>query len=217
MDKIAIIGDIHGCHQTLLTLLDKIDEYGDVNKIYTVGDLIDRGPSSKHVVQEVIDRKIQPVMGNHEDMFMNFMNDVDGYTFFMNGGQKTIESYGDREDIPQEHIDFLSNLPYFIETEDFILSHAGVSTMIKKSGHNWRGGDFMAKQELLWNRDNTATMEKLQIFGHTPKDEVHKINRNGETIAVNLDTGCVLGYSLSALILPTLDIIQVKKSDEDSR
>ena len=46
-----IIGDIHGCFDEFQDLLKKIEFQKDVDKIYSVCDLINRGPSSKQVYQ----------------------------------------------------------------------------------------------------------------------------------------------------------------------
>jgi len=90
-----IIGDVHGCLKTLLALIEKLptDE-----KIIFTGDLIDRGPSSKEVVQWVMDNsdRCTSVTGNHEQMLLNArnkptMSNVSMWTH--NGGDTTLDSY----------------------------------------------------------------------------------------------------------------------------
>ena len=223
MKKTAIIGDIHGCRKTLLALLEKLP--ADTEEIYAVGDLIDRGPDSFGVIQTCIDRGIKPVRGNHEDMFIDFINGCPVYgasdMFLNNGGDATIKSYRDHSpegtlEMPLEHATFLEGLPYFIETEDFFLSHAGVSSYYKKLGMDWRDMESEVTVNMLkWNRENIATLDKLQVYGHTPVTDVHKVNRNGSTVAINVDTGSVFGYRLSAILVPSLEVIQVRDIDMD--
>ena len=90
-----IIGDVHGCLKTLLALIKKLptDE-----EIILTGDLIDRGPSSKEVVQWVMDNsdRCRSVVGNHEQMLLNAhkepdINNMDIWTW--NGGIATLDSY----------------------------------------------------------------------------------------------------------------------------
>ena len=75
--KSVIIGDIHGSINTFRELLDKLPD--DIDQIYTVGDLIDRGAGVKEVVQECLDRNIISVRGNHEDMFLDYIRKTNEY------------------------------------------------------------------------------------------------------------------------------------------
>lgn len=219
--KVAIIGDIHGCHKQLIELLDKLP--ADIEKIYSVGDLIDRGPESKAVVQECIDREIICVRGNHEDMFLDVITGSKKYgesIFTMNGGDTTLESYQIGEittkhdfkgtsleivsiDIPDEHFKFMNDMPYFIETDDFIFTHGGVPSWM---GEEFRDTDPASENELMWNRGKTnGELGKIQISGHIPVQEPHLIKG-----AANIDTGCFFGNKLSALILPDMEIVCVE-------
>jgi len=199
---IAIIGDIHGCYNTLLSLFKQL-RY--INEIYTVGDLIDRGKYSKDVVQFCIDNNLKPVMGNHEDMmlkaidndkFFRFMfKDVELY--YYNGGRETQYSYinsrlySNFKIFKQEikmlgHYDFIKSLPLKYEFTKVVISHAGII----------EGGDEVS---ILWNRRTPAYIDKLQIFGHTPlREPVYMKNYYS-----NIDTGCVYENKLTAVIVDT--------------
>lgn len=90
-----IIGDVHGCIETLKALIKKLPT--DEEIIFT-GDLIDRGPSSKEVVQWVMDNsdRCRSVVGNHEQMLLNVrkepsMSNTSMWTW--NGGVSTLDSY----------------------------------------------------------------------------------------------------------------------------
>ena len=84
-----IIGDIHGCHQTLVSLLERlgyIQQGGHYQhpsrKVIFVGDFIDRGPMQLETVQTVramVDAKqAYAVMGNHEFNAIAFLNEQFG-------------------------------------------------------------------------------------------------------------------------------------------
>jgi len=152
-----IIGDVHGCFKTLMALIEKLptDE-----KIIFTGDLIDRGPSSKEVVQWVMDNsdRCRSVTGNHEQMLLKkkkkpTMSNVSMWTW---NGTETLDSYFPetlsrtvfdetdedieqtealrqarrRVDIPQEHLDFYESLPQYIIEDKLFISHTSWNTKI---------------------------------------------------------------------------------------
>lgn len=74
--RIAVIGDVHGQKKALNKMLRKLEKHG-VNRIISVGDLVDRGPDSQGCVEifrtrtfkalDGKDRRLEMVLGNHED------------------------------------------------------------------------------------------------------------------------------------------------------
>jgi len=204
---LVVIGDIHGCIKSLENLLEKIP---DAREIYSTGDLIDRGPDPPAVVSLCIERGIKPVMGNHEHMFLDYIDNTGVYErglFLMNGGASTLASYG--ESLNEEHLDFMRSLPLYIETDHFILSHAGVHERktLKEACEPGRE----ARPHILWNRYGLADIGKLQIVGHNVKKEVTMINGDRGLIGISLDTGCVYPHfgKLSAMSFPDMNLVQV--------
>ena len=63
-----VIGDIHGCWQTLLGLLETIEWEPDRDELWLVGDLVNRGPSSLEVLRwaSLHDHCLTIVLGNHD-------------------------------------------------------------------------------------------------------------------------------------------------------
>lgn len=62
-----VIGDIHGCHQTLLDLLEEIEYDPAHDRIWLVGDLVNNGPRSAEVVRwAMAQRQLACVLGNHD-------------------------------------------------------------------------------------------------------------------------------------------------------
>ena len=73
MQKIFVVGDIHGCLEKLVTLMDKLPINYNQDLLIFIGDYIDRGPNSFEVVRYLIELKnLKPdtifIKGNHEDM-----------------------------------------------------------------------------------------------------------------------------------------------------
>ena len=64
------IGDLHGCHAMLQRLLKAVGFNVRRDRLFSVGDLVHRGPSSTQCLRLVKEDWFYPVMGNHEAMQM---------------------------------------------------------------------------------------------------------------------------------------------------
>ena len=205
--KIFAIGDIHGCLDKVKTLLGMIQVNWDKDLMVFLGDYVDRGPDSRGVIELLLNLKKEHadrlifLKGNHEWMFMQFLNGEDHDLFLPNGGKKTLESYSvekDKIDIPQSHRDFLDHLDLYFETNDYIFVHAGLRPYISISEQS--------PEDLLWIRSHFLKSSydwgKRVIFGHTPFS-VPFIEPN----KVGIDTGAVYGGRLTCLVLPDFEFI----------
>jgi serine/threonine protein phosphatase 1 len=205
-----VIGDCHGCYHTLLDLMSKLPSG---HKIYTVGDGIDRGNYSYEVVDLFLNKRILPVLGNHESMMEDYYNNKDKYTWIHNGGDVTIESYrkyGYNNVIDnKEHYDFLVNSPKYIQVNNILISHSMVG--------KWQTfKEAVDSNDIMWNRGEPNIPEGCyHIFGHTPM-EVMVLMFNW----ANIDTGCVFGNKLSAIVIDEnrgkiLDTISIPMNPKD--
>ena len=218
-----IIGDIHGCLSELEILLDRI---GSEAHLIFVGDYIDRGPDSFQVVERLLREKHRStfLMGNHEAMMLNFFKSPNSpghtaWTYWANGGQETLRSYGLKEDetnfelLPDKHREFYKNLELYYEGDDFIVVHAGV----RPSESQDMKKQYM--EDLLWIRMEWIRSEHLWAgkkvyYGHTPSLYIYGPDRQQRPIygknSVGIDTGCVYGGYLTAINQATGDLIQVR-------
>ena len=215
MRKTYVIGDIHGCHQTLVELLEKINPDPENDFIIFLGDYIDRGPDSNPVVEEIIKlrrrfKHLVPLMGNHDQMFLRYLAGKDKDLFFTIGGEETLRSYGvnpqSTDDpfslIPREHIFFFNDLSNYWEDDKYIYVHAGLKpgVHITQQSTEW----------LFWAREHFINSKydfgKRIIYGHTPF-ETPKIDKN----KIGIDTGAVYGNRLTCLILPDMKFVSVKR------
>ena len=210
MKKIFAIGDIHGSYDRLKTLMDKIPIDFSRDTLVFIGDYIDRGPHSVEVVDYLMQLKNRVpgvifLKGNHEDMLDKFINGDDRFTYLLNGGQQTLDSYltkpvqSDFYPIPPDHMDFFKSLRLFYETEEFIFVHAGLRPRVPLESQK--------PQDLLWIRDKFVSTKydfgKRVIFGHTPlKNPLVEPNKIG------IDTGAVYGNALTCVQLPDLVFFQ---------
>jgi serine/threonine protein phosphatase 1 len=179
-----------------------------------IGDYIDRGPDPKGVVDFILDVKARVpntvcLLGNHEQMFLDYLKGIDGDLFLNNGGISTLSSYGlpfasamrDRkQSMPESHRLFFTSLRPYYETSDYIFVHAGLRPGISLPAQN---GD-----DMLWIRsefiNSPYDFAKTIVFGHTP---LRKPYINGKKIGI--DTGAVYGGKLTCIMLPERKLYQV--------
>jgi serine/threonine protein phosphatase 1 len=205
--KTFIIGDIHGCLETLKRLMEKIDWLPEEDMLIFLGDYIDRGQNSKGVVDYILGLRkassgVQCLLGNHEAIFLEYLSGRDRRLFIINGGVSTLESYQrerNEEDesslVSQSHIEFYESLRTLIELEDFYVVHAGFRPGVKL--------EKQSLEDMLWIRDpfiySQNHFQKRVIFGHTPFYEPLVMDNK-----IGLDTGAVYGNKLTCLELPDL-------------
>jgi serine/threonine protein phosphatase 1 len=210
MNKIFVVGDIHGCFDKLYALMDKIPIDYAQDQLIFIGDYIDRGPSSVEVVDYLVNFKelfpgIIFLKGNHEDMLQNYLDGSDRFTYMLNGGQRTLDEYLKRTNnpdgfpIPSEHLEFFNSLHLYYQTEDYIFVHAGLREKVPLESQ---------EKILLWIRDEFIHSDfnfgKRVIFGHTPfKEPLLQSNKIG------IDTGAVYGNRLTCVQLPEMEFLSV--------
>ena len=120
---IYAIGDIHGNLDLLERLMDHLQPDLDRDRLVFMGDYIDRGPHSKGVVDYVLRLRHRAppgqvicLKGNHEAMFLNFMQGEDIELFLYNGGVSTIRDYwGDAWEDPEDLVLPLDHRRFFEE------------------------------------------------------------------------------------------------------
>lgn len=207
MKNIFAIGDIHGCLAKLRALIGKIPIDFTRDTLLFIGDYIDRGPHSVEVVDYLINfKKRHPgvifLKGNHEDMLEKYLNGTDRFTYLLNGGQRTLDSYlnqstkSDAFPIPAHHKDFYRSLKLYYETDKYIFVHAGMRPKVQL--------EFQENEDLLWIRDKFIYTKynfgKRVIFGHTPLSKPLV-----ESNKIGIDTGAVYGNVLTCVRLPGLE------------
>ncbi|ALS22103.1 metallophosphoesterase [Paenibacillus naphthalenovorans] len=220
MKRKLVISDIHGCYEEFNELLALVKYNPSEDRLILLGDYIDRGLKSKEVVEQVKalheEWGVITLKGNHDQMFLDSLDNQDDSTFLYNGGLDTINSYcgvnwfedGFTMNRFQEakqfiqkhyghHIDFLKSLSYYHEDDEYIYVHAGLNPLYE----NWKE---QPKDNFLWTRDvflnNPTLVDKTVIFGHTPTinmQETEDIWFTGDKIGI--DGGCCFGLQLNCL------------------
>jgi serine/threonine protein phosphatase 1 len=224
MKRMLAISDIHGELELFNKLLEKVEYDASEDQLILLGDYVDRGPDSKGVVDRVMELKKQGAIvlrGNHDEMMISAIDgsDFDRERWYRNGALPTLQSYDpsiNDMDIPDtdlflEHVDFIKNLDYYYETEDYIFVHAGVQPGVDRKETD--SDKFVWIREEFYEHYNE---DKVVIFGHTPtallqgkgKHEVYFGNNN----IIGIDGAATYGGQLNCLELPSKKTDDVRKT-----
>lgn len=223
-ERIYAIGDIHGRRDCLDDLLARIDDDDRARgpaatTLVFLGDLVDRGPESRGVVERLQQlsrlRLCIFLMGNHEEVFVDAWEGDESAArlFHRIGGRETLLSYGvtpaeyDAADfarmitllathVPAEHVAFLRGFCDTHRSGDYLFVHAGI-----------RPGTPIDEQrpaDMRWIRDKFLDDPRdhgaIVVHGHSITPAVdERPNR------VGIDTGAYASGRLTALGLEGTD------------
>jgi serine/threonine protein phosphatase 1 len=198
-----IIGDIHGCFDEPIELTEKIG-LSDNDMLISVGDIVDRGNKSKEVYEYFLNRPNSKVLvGNHERKHQNKI---------LSYAQEIVRvQFGaDYENF----LKWINTLDYYYETENAIIIHAFFEhdKDLKEQKQevlcgSTSGDRYLEKKyapETFWSEYYKGT--KPIIYGHHVVGDNPKILNN----TFGIDTGCCHGNYLTAIELPSFNVIQVK-------
>ena len=222
-----IIGDVHGCHAELLSLLDRLgyDTAADPiahpagRRAIFLGDLVDRGPAVAEVLDVVMSMVAAGsalcIAGNHENKLRRAL-----------AGHNVKVSHGLAESLEQlqrrgpefsgrvaEFIDSLIS-HYVLDAGRLVVAHAGLPERYhgRSSGRvrelalygdtDGETDEFGLPVRYQWAEDYRG--EAAVVYGHTPVPTAGWLNK---TICV--DTGAVFGGELTALRWPERELVSV--------
>lgn len=177
-----IIGDLHGCLALLQEKLDSVSFNKDIDRLFSVGDLCDRGPNSVGCLELLYEPWFFAVRGNHEMMYSNWLNQAHSYyaspnDFIRNGGDWI---YSVDHQMREEY-DFLirEKMPfiYDVGAEDgFYIAHS----FYDEETIN------MSEEGFVWNRDVFRGLPRhrfnLEAFLALPPLSLVKLNEMTDKI-----------------------------------
>lgn len=219
------ISDIHGEYELFLKLLKKIN-FSFNDEMIILGDIIDKGEKSLKLAKLIFNMpNIRVVMGNHEYEFYKYYNSLKQKNeLTLNKLQSYF--YNEEELLDRQLINKLLNLPFYIETNDVIYTHAGVLVInneIVDLNHTER--EYLIYNREFKNKDVIHNSNKCVIYGHTPtfyinnKYNIIKYNRknNSESTTIkdyykiHIDTGVSITKVLGCICIDTLEEYYVMK------
>jgi serine/threonine protein phosphatase 1 len=202
-DDIYVVGDVHGCLSELETLLADLNPSDD-DLVVFVGDLIRKGPDNHGVVDLVRSSpNMISIRGNNEEKIIKGTKEVD--------------------DLTEEDVDWIRNLPVAISWEGALVVHGGIDPRMDLDDHtvddlqNTRSlADGGSYDRPFWWEEYEGHAQHV-FFGHTVMREPAIADH-----AHGLDTGCVYGGSLTAYDwhgdeLISLDVDRTVQERKDSK
>jgi serine/threonine protein phosphatase 1 len=213
------VGDVHGRLDLLDQLLAAIEQ--DVGRrpprktlLVFLGDLIDRGPDSRGVIERLRTfrhEQLRPyfLAGNHEEVLLRLLKGERGIltSWLKYGGAECLASYGFepsrldvsnersalsliRNIIPESHSSFIASFADTLSFGDYLFVHAGIRPGIELS--------LQSQSDLRWIRspflEDDSDHGAIVVHGHTISSEVED-QRN----RIGIDTGAYRTGMLTAL------------------
>ncbi len=228
-----IIGDVHGCADELISLLDRLgyvvsaapDGAGytvrspERRRAVFLGDLVDRGPKTPDVLRLVMGMVASGdalcIPGNHDVKLARKLRGRDVRIAY-----GLAETLAQLEEEPPEFRDevaaFLDGLVghYVLDGGDLVVAHAGLKESLQGRASG-RVRDFALFGETTGETDEFGLPVRydwaeeyrgraMVVYGHTPVPEAEWRNKT-----INIDTGCAFGGKLTALRYPERDLVSV--------
>lgn len=204
-----IIADISGNYAALMRLLAQMPE----DEVISLGDMIDRGPNSRAVVEWFMAHG-RAVLANHEHMLLDHCRGIAYYTpgaWEINGGDATLTAYGGT--IPEDVLDWIERLPLYLEIEGCLVSHSFVYpgySLEQACDLGSSSRDSRFDRSIIWNRDPPRRMPKYmrQIAGHNSQFGLREFSDRKGVFAICLDDS--RHNRLTGIHLPSFEIYQVE-------
>ena len=221
-----VISDIHGRADRFHNILKKIN-FTESDKLYVLGDVIDRNPDGIELLQEIMTTEnMLMILGNHEYMMLNVVQTVaeeigqtwmeDLGLWYLNGGEVTYQAFQTlSEGKKEEIIHFLNTLPLNLEItvdgKDYLLIHGSPESTFDPEKSEFSDLTMYA----VWNRFDPFVENSFEgktvICGHTPTvyftyQTPMEVFQHGNTIC--MDCGCAFPNGrLACLCLETGNIL----------
>ena len=226
MGRTYAISDVHGMGHLLDQMLEKI-AFSEADRLYVLGDLIDRGPDPAGVLDLAMERKnIIALKGNHEDAFVDWYDTVPDKIhnrYYYNTYDFLMDSRRTRERLP-EYVEFMRKMPLYkklrIDGECWLLAHACTEEVLSF----WK-----RKERMLWSTEMIDRGKGIpgyhSVVGHVPAFTIRgntnrpaKIWHSEDGWLTDIDCGAAFpafGGRLGCLCLETGETaVPVEKAQE---
>lgn len=208
MTRAIIIGDLHGCSQELEDLLRACD-HGPTDQVVSVGDLVAKGPDSRGVIDRVRAVGGRAVLGNHDEHVLNAAR----MSMKQAREHRRLHHHAVASELGEDRLAWLAGLPLVLELprqgvagENVLVVHGGLLAGVPLAAQQ---REHMLSMRSI--RPDGTPSKRIEgepwaslwpgpehvVFGH---DAVRGLQRHPH--ATGLDTGCVYGGRLTALVLP---------------
>lgn len=221
-ERVIIVGDVHGCFDELQALLHKLDWVEGKDVLISVGDLVNKGPKSVETVAFFMNaRRTFAVRGNHDEAALRALAKPAAKR---KEGERWVAGLG------ADHEAFLRELPYTLALPALgvVVVHAGLETGQPSKRLQDMSAELLVTMRVIEGQGEGQGQEEgegqgkrgkskgkpwasvyggehgFAVFGHDAKRGLQR-----EEHALGLDTGCVYGRSLTAVVLPGRELVSV--------
>lgn len=225
-----VISDIHGEYDLFRLLLESI-KFSEKDTLYICGDILDKGTQPVRLAKAVsMIKNAKCILGNHEYEFLKYYHSLlQSSPKNFDEVLRALQAYFPDDGclLDWETVDWIEDLPAYIEEDEFICVHAGIPT---GTSHRPLSLEEIPVEQLIYDRrfkdpDCLPDTPKCVFFGHTQTDCIcgeHKIlgyrrdvsvpaKTVGDFVKIHLDTGAWASGVLGCFCIDTLKAIYVKK------
>jgi hypothetical protein len=231
--RTIVVGDLHGCLTEFDDLLGLLSHRRETDRLVLLGDFMDRGPDPVGVVRRARELGAESVLGNHDEKHLRWRAHEerrrrDSHRNPMRPLTETAQR--ENEALSAEDVAYLASLPPVLPLGDgWVAVHAGFSCD-RPVGEQSRGvllrvryvdakGRFISLAERYPSPPPGAALWSTRwpgpesvVYGHVVHDLATP--RRDEpapgVLCLGIDTGCCFGGRLTALVLPSQEIVQVQ-------
>lgn len=222
-----IVGDVHGCFTKLKASLDAVGFNLERDRLFSVGDLVDRGPESDRALEWLAQPWFHAISGNHEDMAIRWpLGFMFAGHYVSNGGAWNVSN---PPDVQQDFAAAFAALPVAIElqTEGGLVGivHADVP------GSSWPmfvgalenpALSNSARERMIdqaqWSRDRIDKLfrddvvgVRAVVVGHTPVERFTSLGN-----VHYIDTAAWNGANANPALFPLLDAHTLRPAEPPS-
>lgn len=212
------VGDLHGTYDLFMAKLEEINFNPETDRMFSVGDLIDRGPKSLECVKLLEKPWFHCVLGNHEEFLLMGLNGRSEATWFANGGGWILEDFSpiynlkDEEGIYNRLVKLqklVDQKCYQFLTVETVYGKVGVIHADSKP--NWNDNNEQSRELNLWGRTKITTKNRSRIenidyvvCGHTPRSKPVRLGN-----VIYIDTGAYWDQILTVMTID--EIVNVEQ------
>eukprot|EP00871_Galdieria_phlegrea_P000052 jgi/Galph1/1047/GphlegSOOS_G5785.1 len=231
--RLIIVGDVHGCVDELRDLL-RLADFRPGDQVIFLGDLVAKGPDSAAVVKIAREIGARSVRGNHDFELIRW------WIAQLNGTSSTVsinmEHLKIAQELDREDHEWLFQCPWFIRIPEmgYLLVHAGfvpdvdllqqnprlmmnmrsvlpngIITNRYVAGSPW-AAYWKGPEIVVFGHDAYRGLQKFDYAQVRGKTNLVLISSEISFVPKGIDTGCVYGGRLTALLLPENRLISVQ-------
>ncbi|HYH86538.1 MAG TPA: metallophosphoesterase, partial [Pyrinomonadaceae bacterium] len=121
MTRTVVVGDLHGCFDELVTLIERV-ALGADDRVVCVGDLVVKGEKNRDVLDLFMrDARFSSVLGNHDRALLEYWK---GMRTELKHTQERCRA--ELETGRERYAAYLDSLPFWIDLGTHVVVHAGL-------------------------------------------------------------------------------------------